>query len=195
VTTGAFATVSLTPDLYTSNDIVQPAASGGFCFRDKGRSTLLGFNVTITICDFNLALLEMLRDVAILTDYTTPVEDVGGVISADGSANLNTVMLEWWPANGKTDACAVATTNPRRPYLHYVLPRVNRWEFSGNMDFGDTATPVVLSGYAEPSAAFTESKATDEWTATDQTALRANGVLGWREVTALPALTSVGYDL
>ena len=84
--------------------------------------------------------------------------------------------------------------NPQRPFVHHILPRVNRWVVSGALDFGDTASTMTLQGYAEPTTAFAETKAADFITAADLTAINANGLYAFREVPALPALTASGYD-
>lgn len=195
VTTAGFISVGLAADVSTSTDIVVNAASGVACVRSKGVPTLLGFNVTLQLCNVNLAIMEMLLGSAILTDYAAPVEDVGGVISSDGTFNDNTVALEWWSGNANNDACAAAGANPKRPYVHWGLPRVNRWTPSGNLDFGDAASNVTLTGYAEPSRAFAETKATDNLTVADVTAINATGgLLFWREVPGLPVTQTVGYD-
>lgn len=194
VTTTGFINVGFGADVFRSSDIQIPAASGAICIRSKGVPSLLGGNVTLQLCDFNLAVMEMLLQTATLTDYTTPVEDVGGVLTADGSFNDSTVVLEWWSENNKNDACAAGGTNPTRPYLHFVAPRVNRWVLDGNVDFGDNATTATLSGYAEPSTAFVKTKAADEFTAADELAIQQNGLLAWREVTALPVTIANGYD-
>lgn len=195
ITTAGFVSVGLAADVLTSSDITVTGASGATCIRSKGVPSLLGFNVTLQLCNVNLSVLEMLLGSAILTDYLAPVEDVGGVISSDGSFNDNTVALEWWSGNANNDACAAAGTNPKRPYVHWGLPRVNRWVMSGNLDFGDTASTITLTGYAEPSRAFAETKATDQLSAADLTAINASGgLLFWREVTALPATVATGYD-
>jgi len=197
ITTGGFIGVSLAPDIFTTNDIQVAAASGAICVRSKGVPSLLGYEVTITLCDFNESILEMLLASSVLSDYTTPVEQVGGVISSDGTYHPNTVVVEWWSENAKNDACATGGANPKRPYLHYVLPRVNRWVPDGNLDFGNSETTMQLKGYAQPTKAFAKVRAVDTWTAADLTSLNASGLLGWREVqqAALPATNANGYDL
>ena len=197
VTTDGFITVGLAAEVFTSQDIEVIGADGASKVFSKGVSSLRGFNVTIQISDFNLAVLELTGQSSILTDYAAPVELVGGVVHADGSINNSTVMLEWWPENSKNDACAAVAAggNPRRPYIHMIAPRVNRWVISGNLDFGNQASVITLTAYAEPSTAFLPSRAADEFTAADEADLQANGVLAWREVTALPAITAAGYDL
>ena len=187
VTTEGFVSVGLAAETRTSSDIEVPNAAGGVCVYSKGVTSLLGFNVTLELCDFNLAMLEMTLGTGVLTDTT----DVGGVINADGSFNAATVMVEWWSDNAKNDACAAGGD----PYIHFLLPRVNRWVLSGNTDFGDTATTVTLEAYAEPTAAFAPSRAVDGWTAADITAINANGVLAWRTTNILPTAVAEGYDI
>lgn len=194
ITTAGFISVGLASDVFTSSDIQVPAASGAICVRDKGVPSLLGYDVTIQLCNFNESIMEMLLGAAILTTPGPPVSQVGGVIGSDGSFNDNTVMVEWWSRNGNSDACAAGSGGAA--FLHWVLPRVNRWVLSGNIDIGDSATTVTLQGYAEPTTAFAASRAADEWTAADVTAINAaRGVLAWREVTASPTSTAFGYDV
>lgn len=196
VTTNAFVSASLATDVFTSTDIQVVGADGGVCARSKGRNTLQGFDVTLTLCNYNEALLELLLGMTILTDYAAPVENVGGVIAASGTPNPNVVALELFPENGNNDACATGGGNPARPYLHYVLPKVTGWELGGTIDFGDAASTITLTGYAEPSTTFTASRAVDEWTAADLASIQNNGLLAYREITAaaLPAPTASGYD-
>lgn len=195
ITTAGFISIGLAADVFTSSEIQVAGASGSICVRSKGVPSLLGMNVTLQLCNYNESILEMLLGSTVLSDYTAPVEQVGGVIHADGSFNDNTVALEWWPSNGNNDACAAAGTNPKRPYLHFGLPRVNRWVVSGNLDFGDAASTITLQGYAEPTTAFAETRAADGLTAADLAAINANGLVFWREATAIPATTASGYDL
>lgn len=195
ITFSAFVSVSLAADVFTSTDIEVVGASGAVCQFSKGVSSLRGFDVTIQLCNYNEAVTEITGLTSTLSDYTTPVEDVGGVITASGAFNSASTMVEWWPRNGNNDACAVGGTNPTRPFLHYVLPRVNRWVVSGNQDFGDSATLLTLQGYAEPTRAFAASRAADEWTVNDLNSINQDGVMAWREVTALPVEnTQAGYD-
>ena len=56
VTTAGFIQIGLASDIFTSSDIQVPAASGSICVRSKGVSSLLGYDVTIQLCDFNLAV-------------------------------------------------------------------------------------------------------------------------------------------
>lgn len=194
ITTAGFISVGLASDVFTSSDIQVAAASGAICVRDKGVPSLLGYDVTLQLCNFNESILEMLLGASILTTPGPPtVSQVGGVIGSDGSFNDNTVMVEWWSRNGNNDACA---GGGGAAFLHWVLPRVNRWVLSGNIDIGDSATTVTLQGYAEPTTAFAESRVADQWTAADVTAINAaRGVLAWREVTSTPATTAFGYDV
>lgn len=189
VTTAGFITVGLGADVFTSSDIQVASASGAICVRSKGIPSLLGYNVTIQLCDFNLAVLEMTQGITLLDDGGAPAEDIGGVVTASGAFNSNTVMVEWFSINENQDACAAGNA-----YLHFVLPRVSRWTISGNTDFGDTATLITLSGYADPTQAFAASRAADEWTAPDIAAINNDGVLAWKEVSALPTTVSSGYD-
>ncbi|MGH1490570.1 MAG: hypothetical protein ACRBK7_14465 [Acidimicrobiales bacterium] len=195
ITRAAFITVGLGADVFRSSDIQVAGADGSICVRSKGVPSLLGYDITIQFCNYDTAVLEMLLGASILTDYTTPVEDVGGVISGAGDFNANTVMVEWWPENGSNNACATGGTNPQRPFMQYIAPRVNRWVVSGNQDFGDAASLLTLTGYAEGSTAYDASRAGEEVTAADIAAMNAaEGVLGWREVTALPTAVAAGYD-
>ena len=122
ITRSAFITVGLGADVFRSSDIQVAGADGSICVRSKGVPSLLGYDITIQLCNYDTAILEMLLGASILTDYTTPVEDVGGVISGAGDFNANTVMVEWWPENGSNDACATGGTNPQRPFMHFAGP-------------------------------------------------------------------------
>ncbi len=196
VTTAGFIRVGLAIENITSSTISVPGASGATCVYSRGVDTTVGMNVTLELCNFNLSVMEILLGTGILTDYAAPVEDVGFVLGSDGSFNASTAMLEWWSINNNNEACATGGTNPARPYFHSVLPRVNRWTLGGNLDFGDNATTVTLTGFAEPSAAFAPSRAADEFTAADVTAANnANALYFGREVTTIPASVTTGYDL
>lgn len=187
VTTGGFINVGLGADVFTSSDIQVASASGAICVRSKGIPSLLGYDVTIQLCDFNLAILEMTEGISLLDDGLG--EDIGGVVTAGGGFNPNTVMVEWFSNNENQDACAAGNA-----YVHFVLPRVSRWTISGNTDFGDSPTLITLSGYADPTQAFAASRAADEWTGADITAINQDGVLAWKEVSALPTTVAAGYD-
>lgn len=187
VTTAGFITVDLGADIFTSSDIQVAAASGAICIRSKGVPSLLGYNVTIELCDFNLAVLEMTEGITLLDDGAG--EDVGGVVTAGGGFNPNTVMVEWFSLNQNNDACAAGN-----PYVHFVLPRVSRWTVSGTTSFGDTATNITLTGYADPTQAFAASRAADSWTAADIAAINNDGVLAWKEVATIPSTVASGYD-
>lgn len=188
VTTAGFINVSLGSDVFTSSDIQVAGASGAICVRSKGVPSLLGYDVTLQLCDFNLAVLEMTQGISLLDDGGG--NDIGGVITAAlGSPNTNTVMVEWFSTNQNNDACAAGNA-----YVHFVLPRVSRWTVTGTTEFGDTATLITLQGYADPTQAFAASRAADEWTAADITAINNDGLLAWKEVAALPTTVTAGYD-
>lgn len=189
VTTVGFVTVGLSADVFTSSDIQVAGADGSICVRSKGVPSLLGYNVNITLCNFNLAALEILLGIGILDDGGGTPRDIGGVLTADGSFNDRTAIVEWWPQNANTDACGAGGN----AYLHYLLPRTNRWVVSGNTDFGDAASTITLSGYADPTVSFA-SVVTGDWSAAQETAINANGVLAWKETATLPVSVTEGYD-
>ncbi len=181
LTTAGFVEVGMAMDSFSSADIQIVSAAGSPCVYSKGQNTLRGIDVSLSICTFNESILEMLLGSAILVDGA---DNVGGVVTADGTVNSNTLMVEWWSINGVGDSCTGA--NPR-PYIHSVLPRVSRWSLTGNTDFGDVATTLQFTAYAEPTTAFAASRAADEFTAADIAAINQSGVYAYREVAALPA--------
>lgn len=188
VTTQGFLQVGLSAEVFNSTDIRVVGASGAVLVDSKGNPSLLGFNTTIQMSSFNEAALEMLLGSSILDDGAGAT--TGGVVHATGEPNLNTVMVEWWPENGNNDACAGGGD----PYLHYVLPRVNRWVISGDLAFADAANSITLQGYAQPTQAFAASRTSDGWSAADITTINQNGLLAWKSAAALPAATQSGYD-
>lgn len=186
ITSAGFIQIGGAADIFRSNDIQVAGASGAICLRSKGVPSLLGYNVTLQICSFNVAALEMLLGVAPLVDGP---DTVGGVLIADGAFNTRTVMLEWWSENANADACAGGN-----PYVQFVYPRVSRWTIASNIDVGNNETTISLEGYADPTTAFAPSRAVDPWTASDILAINAQGVLAWRETASLPTTVADGYD-
>lgn len=196
LTTAAFVTIGLTPDVFEGDDIEITAANGNLCIDDKGTDTLKGIDLEMEICDVNESLLEMLLAWGILTDYLTPVEQVGFVAAASNVAlGLQYTMLEVWSRNASDDACAVVT-NPGRPYFHWLFPLTSRWQLSDIGDFGNNAQTLTLTGYSENNTNFAASRAADEWTVADVAAIQAGGAIAGREVVALPAqIPGSGFDL
>lgn len=196
ITVATFVRVGISPDVFEGSDIEVTSAGGTLCIDDKGVDTLKGFDLELEICNVNEAILEMLTGSAILTDYADPVENVGFVVAPnDVSIGLNYAALEVFTRNANNDACATGGANPARPYLHWVFPRTSRWQISDIGDFGDAAQTVTLTGYAESSTAFTASRAADEFTVADLSAINAGGPMAMREITALPAqIAGSGYD-
>jgi hypothetical protein len=195
ITVASFVRVGITPDVFEGSDIEITSAGGTLCIDDKGVDTLKGFDLELEICNVNETILEMLTGAAILTDYTMPVENVGFVAApTDVALGLNYAALEVFTRNANNDACA-SGMNPARPYLHWLFPRTSRWQISDIGDFGDSAQTITLTGYAEASTAFTASRAADEWTAADLTAINSGGPIAMREIQALPAqISGDGYD-
>ncbi len=189
LTTAGFVEVGMAIDAFTSSDVQIVSAAGSPCVYSKGQTTVRGIEVSLSLCNFNESILEMLLGSAILVDGA---DNVGGVISADGTVNSNTLVVEWWSLNASNDSCSAATP---RPYIHSVLPRVSRWSLGGNLDFGDVATTLQLTAYAEPTTAFAASRAADSWSAADLAAINQSGIYAYREVPALPAqITGSGFD-
>jgi hypothetical protein len=194
ITTAAFVELKMTADLYTSADIQVPNAGGTVCVFDKGFSSLKGYNLELKLCSFNESVLEMLGIGTILSDYTTPVEQVGFVMNPTGSVNGAHVQLEIWAKNANNNACNTST-NPKRPYVQVVLPLTSHWAQTGDLTFGNAEATMTFTGYAQSAAGYAKAVAAEEWTAADVTAIKAGGPVAVREVAALPAiLISQGYD-
>ncbi len=63
ITRSAFITVGLGADVFRSSDIQVAGADGSICVRSKGVPSLLGYDITIQLCNYDTAIFEMVFEI------------------------------------------------------------------------------------------------------------------------------------
>ncbi|MFN2347641.1 MAG: hypothetical protein ABR616_18260 [Dermatophilaceae bacterium] len=92
VVTKGFVSVGLTSVTEEGTDIMQMNADGDLCVNDRSRDQFRRWDLELELCDVDPALLSILTNVTLETDWN---EDVVGVRVPEGST-VDSFALELW---------------------------------------------------------------------------------------------------
>lgn len=135
VVTKGFISVGLSGESEAGTDITQMNADGDLCVNDRSKDQFKRWNVTMEFCDVDPALLEIVSNVALETDWDG---DVVGVRGFEG-AKTGGFALELWAGIPGEDC--VPGEDARYGYL--LLPFVNPGTLGDITIENDVATFTV----------------------------------------------------
>ena len=192
IATKGFMSLNLSPDIENGDTFRTKLASGELCINDnEDWDKLVGLSVTLMLCDLAPHLNELLTGAAMLVDGSSNV--VGSVLpdSNYGGTGPNSVVLELWSENSNKTACSTGTD---LPYIRWILPRVFKWQVSGDRNFANSPLEWELSGYAESNPNFAAPVSPDpDLSAGNISAIKAGGPLAWIATDTLPTLVACDY--
>lgn len=140
--TDALISIGSSPDVEAGTVITQRNGCGNICVRRRSDDQTLAYNLSMSLCNLDAELIEMLTGGTLIT--------VGGVTvgykrPASG-ATKPIVCVEAW-AEART-ATQQATNDGDLLWWHWVWPHV-KWTAGEHTLDGENVLTVPLTGYAE----------------------------------------------
>lgn len=142
--TDGFITASLSPQNNTGTEISVVKANGQVCVYDKAPDTLKSFTVKLVLCNVNPALLGMLAGYEQVLDHGGAA--VGNRISEDPP--VDGAAVEIWSDIVGAECAADADGT----WGYSLLPRTTGWAISGDIEYGNSAVNVELTGNTKKGA-------------------------------------------
>lgn len=159
----AFIEFSFTPDLAEGDEFEQKAATGIVCKKATFPDQLTGLDVSLTLCDTDAEVLEILGAVPAIIDTGGMAPDTigavfgGGSTGTCGSGTTSPVALEVW-----TKAWACNAQDGTNPYIRWTFP-FTEWTlaadaFTVTNDFAF----ITVNGVARPNQLWPATGRTDD---------------------------------
>jgi hypothetical protein len=142
VVTKGFITVSLSSDVEDGTDITQMNADGELCVVDKSRDQFKRWNLEAEFCDVDPALLSLVSNVNVETDWD---DDIVGVRSYQGSPT-GAFALELWTGVPGTDCLPGEPSQYGYLLLPFVVPGV-----LGDITVENGASTFSIGGFTRGS--------------------------------------------
>lgn len=137
--TDGFITATFSPQYEEGNEVTVTKANGKVCLNDKAEDSLTRFDMTLSLCAVNPALLSLLGGYEQVLDNTAA--SVGfRMAEAVGSSG---VALEVWTDVFTDDPCAAGSAGQ---YGYFLVPRIVAARISSDFAIANDALAVELTG-------------------------------------------------
>lgn len=137
--TDGFISVTMSPQYQDGNEVTVTKANGVVCVSDKAPDSLTRFDVTLSLCAVNPALLSLLGGYEVVLDNNA----AGVGFRVAESVGSDGVAVEVWTDVYTDDPCAAGTAGQ---WGYFVLPRLTSARISSDFAIANDALSVELQG-------------------------------------------------
>lgn len=137
--TDGFISVTLSPQYQDGNEVTVTKANGVVCVNDKAADSLTRFDVTISLCAVNPALLSLLGGYEAVLDNNAAAVGfrVAESVGSDG------VAVEVWTDVFTDEPCAAGAGGQ---YGYFLAPRIVSARISSDFALANDALSLELQG-------------------------------------------------
>ena len=136
IVTNGFISVEFSPEIEAGEEYSQKNANGDFCIQEKDRDRTKWVNVTLSMCEVNPDVLDLIGGGNPITNAT---DTIGASFGPDG--NLDGFGLEVWTKQAGS-ACVGGTPE----WGYFVLPYVINGGLDGSIKIENGTLTIGLKG-------------------------------------------------
>lgn len=141
-----FISLTLTPDVEDATEFTQKLADDTLCVNESGCPQLKGFDLELTLCEYDPELLSMLIGADIYADSGgNPV----GFFTREDFGECPSWALEVWARQPRTSC----STDPAlsMPFIYNLFPCITSGALTSGFSFANEVNPIVISAKAKGS--------------------------------------------
>lgn len=143
--------LTITPVITEGEDIELKGGCDCVCVAYKGRNRLKRFDMSLQLCKYEPALVELLTGAALFTNGTAePIGNVWPIAVGCSSTSQPPVAIEAWADNYVGDAPSGSATR----YTRILFPR-SYWMWD-EIAFNNEFTTPTFSGWSQSNTAWTD---------------------------------------
>ena len=194
VTTNAFISFVVTPDIQTGADFTQTLADGTICVTYRSPDSLRGLNATQVICGMHQPLLDKWLATNNFVDGNGDV--IGGALPSQAQQadveDDTALQVELWQRNQSAAACG---SDGACAFLRHIFPLVRNRQISGNVvnAVDGAASEVTLTAYVQETEGY-EPSIDGSMSETNIATMQESGPWGWICEDTLPDSVACGFD-
>lgn len=145
IVTDGFITVEFAPEIEAGEEYLQKNAWGDFCISEKDADRVKWINVSMSMCEVNPDVLDLVGGATPITDGT---DTIGASFGVQG--NLEAFALEIW-----TKQAGSACDGGDPEWGYFVAPFILNGNIDGSLTIENGTLTMDLKGEAQ--------QASDEW--------------------------------
>lgn len=143
--TDGFITVTMSPQYQEGNEVTVTKANGKVCLNDKADDSLTRFDVTVSLCAVNPALLTLIGGYESVLDNTAAAVGyrVSETVGSQGFA------LEVWTDVFTEEECSSTSAGQ---WGYFLVPRITAGRLTSDVAIANDALAVELQGRTKKGA-------------------------------------------